>query len=419
MSDRPLITPAFPGAALARALHAPPPRPGRLAALSDSKLADWLGDHGGQRFPLDQVVGQLGELAREDGIDVWRVAFSLSDYHPEVIGRSYLWTHGRGVEVQDRQYTPKRSDLYMRSPIRIIHEGADGLRRRLAGPNAQLDFPILQELRNEGATDYAGMALKFSDGTRHFISWATSRIGGFGEDELRRLDDLTPLICLRLELEHSRRVTEQILATYLGDDAARKVIAGDVRRAAGEEILAVIFYCDLRGFTRMTEQLDAASVVRALAEYYDAVSGPVRARGGDILKMIGDGMLAIFPLRDGMDAGRAGHEALAAAREARDALAAIPNEALPDGVDSLAAGFALHFGPVTFGNVGSRERLDFTVIGPAVNQATRLESLTKILGRSILLSEEFARLPHGSTTRSLGFHALRGVRDPREIFTTG
>jgi adenylate cyclase len=419
MSDRPLITPAFPGAALARALHAAPPKRGLLAALGDSKLADWLGDHGGHRFGLDEVVRNLGELAREDGVDVWRVGFSLSDYHPEVIGRSYVWTLARGVEVQDRQYTPRRSDLYMRSPIKVIHEGADGLRRRLDGPNAQFDFPILLELHNEGVTDYAGMALKFSDGTRHYIAWSTARPGGFTDDELRRLDDLTPLICLRLELEHSRRVTEQILVTYLGDDAARKVIAGDVRRAAGEEIQAIVFYCDLRGFTRMTEQLDAGSVIRVLAAYYDAVSGPVRARGGDILKMIGDGMLAIFPVREGLDAGRAAHEALAAAKEAREALSAIPLESLPDGVEALAAGFALHIGQVTFGNVGSRDRLDFTAIGPAVNQATRVEGLTKILGRSILLTEEFARLPHGAEVRSLGFHALRGVRDPREIFTPG
>jgi adenylate cyclase len=418
MSDRPLITPSFPGGALARALHATP-RQGRLAAISDSKLAEWLGDHGGRRYGLEEVTQHLGELAVADGIPVYRVGISLSDYHPEVIGRSYNWFADRGVEVQDRQYTPRRSDLYMRSPIRIIHEGADGLRRRLDTENATLEFPILAELRNEGVTDYAGMALKFTDGTRHFISWATTQAGGFTEEELRRLDDITPLVCLRLELEHSRRVTEQILVTYLGDDAARKVIAGDVRRAAGEEILAVIFYCDLRGFTRMTEQLDANTVIRLLADYYDAVSGPVRARGGDIVKMIGDGMLAIFPVRNGLDAGRAAHEALAAAKEAREALAAISSEALPDGVDALAAGFALHIGPVTFGNVGSRERLDFTVIGPAVNQATRLEGMTKILGRSILLSDEFARLPHGAEVRSLGFHALRGVRDPREIFAPG
>ena len=399
-------------------MHATPKK-GRLAAISDSKLAEWLGDHGGRRYGLEEVTQHLGELAAADGIPVYRVGISLSDYHPEVIGRSYNWFAGRGVEVQDRQYTPKRSDLYMRSPIRVIHEGADGMRTKLDAESAADEFPILTELRNEGVTDYVGMALKFTDGTRHFISWATAQPGGFTDEELRRLDDITPLACLRLELEHSRRVTEQILVTYLGDDAARKVIAGDVRRAAGEEILAVIFYCDLRGFTRMTEQLDANTVIRLLADYYDAVSGPVRARGGDILKMIGDGMLAIFPVRGGLDAGRAAHEALAAAKEAREAMAAIPAEALPDGVDALAAGFALHIGPVTFGNVGSRERLDFTVIGPAVNQATRLEGMTKILGRSILMSDEFACLPHGAEVRSLGFHALRGVRDPREIFAPG
>lgn len=416
MSDSSLITPAFPGAALVRALHALPPRPGRLAAISDSKMAEWLSDHGGHRFGLDEVARNLGELADQDGIDVYRLGFSLSDYHPEVIGRSYNWVKGRGTEIVDRQYTPKRSDLYMRSPIRIIHEGADGLRRKLEGPNAEIDFPILEELRHDGATDYVGMALKFTDGTRHFISWATRRQGGFTSKELRHLDDLTPLICLRLELEHSRRVTEQILITYLGDDAARKVIAGDVRRAAGEEILAVIFYCDLRGFTRYTEQLDANAVIKLLAEYYDAVSGPVRARGGDIVKMIGDGMLAIFPVRNGLDVQRAAHEALAAAKEAREALANLPPEMLPDGVDELSAGFSLHVGPVTFGNVGSRERLDFTVIGPAVNQAVRVEGLTKILGRSILMTDEFAVLFEPVNVRSLGFHPLRGVRDPKEIF---
>jgi adenylate cyclase len=133
--------------------------------------------------------------------------------------------------------------------------------------------------------------------------------------------------------------------------------------------------------------------------------------------MIGDGLLAVFPVRDGLEADRAASEALQAAKEARETLASLPAENLPDGVETLAAGFALHVGPVTFGNVGSRERLDFTVIGPAVNQAVRVESLTKILGRSILLTDEFSRLGHGAEIRSLGFHPLRGVRDPKEIFS--
>jgi adenylate cyclase len=415
MSDRPLITPAFPGAAFTQIKRVLPPKPGRLAAISGSKMAEWLSDHGGHRYSIEEVAEHLGELSAQDGLDLFRVGFSLSDYHPEVIGRTYNWYKDRGVEVQDRQYTPRRSDLYMRSPIKIIHEGAEGLRRRLEG-DAALDFPILDDLRAMGATDYVGMALRFSDGTRHFISWATAQPGGFTTEELRRLDDLTPLICLRLELEHSRRVTEQILTTYLGDDAARKVISGDVRRAAGEEINCVIFYCDLRGFTRMTEDLGANDVIRVLGAYYDAVSGPVRARGGDILKMIGDGMLAVFPIRDGLDAARAATEALEAAKEARDGLKNVAEDRLPDGVGALAAGFALHTGQVTFGNVGSRERLDFTVIGPAVNEAVRVENLTKILGRAILLTDPFAHLLPHDDVRSIGFHALRGVRDPREIF---
>ena len=389
----------------------------KLGALADSAAAHFLADHRGEGLSIETIVEGLGERALADGIPLMRVSVSLSDYHPEVIGRSYAWNRGRGIEVTDRAYTPKRSETYLGSPIKIIHDGADGLRRRLEGPEATLDFAVTRELREEGATDYVGMALNFSDTTRHFVSWTTDRPGGFTTEEVTFFDLILPLMCMRLELAHARRITEQLLVTYLGNDATRRIISGEIRRSQGEDIEAVIFYCDLRGFTGMADRLPATDVIAVLGEYFDAVAGAVRLHGGDVIKMIGDGMIAIFPIKEGMSVQRAACEALDAAHDARRALAAIPPERLPDGVDQLAAGFALHVGKVTFGNIGSRDRLDFTVIGPAVNEVARVEPLTKVLGHSLLLTGDFVSLHCGVEAKSLGFQQLRGVREPREIFT--
>jgi adenylate cyclase len=390
----------------------------KLGALADSAAAHFLADHRGEGLAIEAIVQGLGQRIVDDGIPLMRVSISLSDYRPEVIGRAYAWSRGQGMEITDRAYTPKRSGTYMESPIRVIHDGADGLRRRLEGADAVLDFAVTRELKEQGATDYVGMSLNFSDGSRQFVSWATDRAGGFTTEELTFFDLILPLLCMRLELAHARRITEQLLNTYLGADATRRIMSGEIRRSLGEDIAAVIFYCDLRGFTRMTDTLSPREVIAVLGEYYDAVAGPVRLHGGDVVKMIGDGMIAIFPTRDGVDVARAAREALDAAREARAALEAIEPERLPEGVGRLAAGFALHVGQVTFGNIGSRDRLDFTVIGLAVNEVSRIEPLTKVLGHSLLLTAAFAELPSGIKVKSLGFHALRGVREPREIFTT-
>ena len=389
----------------------------KLGALADSAAAHFLADHRGECLSIEEIVEGLATRAIGDGVPLMRISISLSDYHPEVIGRSYAWIRGQGIEITDRAYTPKRSDVYMDSPIRVIHDGADGLRRRLEEPDVVPDFAITRELKQQGATDYVGMALKFSDGSRHFASWVTDRSGGFTTEELTFFDLLLPLACMRLELAHARRVTEQLLNTYLGADATRRIMSGNIRRSVGEDIAAVIFYCDLRGFTRLTDTLPPGDVITVLGEYYDAVASAVRSHGGDVIKMIGDGMIAIFPIRDGMDAARAAREAVDAARDARTALESIEPERLPEGVDRLAAGFALHVGQVTFGNIGSRDRLDFTVIGPAVNEVSRVEPLTKVLGHSLLMTADFAKLPSALNLKSLGFQALRGVRAPREIFT--
>lgn len=382
-------------------------------------LARWLADHHGVRTGLSDFLTELGQRFIGLGVPMMRISISLDDFHPEVIGRSYAWNRLSGVEEVDRRYTPKRNEAYWDSPIRVIHEGATAVRRKLEGPDAQLDFAVTRELKEQGATDYAGMELAFSDGSRQFISFTTDTTGGFTTRHLSLMDGLLPFVSLRIEIEHSRRGLEQLLSTYLGTDAARRVIGGTIRRNTGDAIDAIVLASDLRGFTRLADTLPAQDVIEALGEFFEAVAGPVRRHGGDIIKMVGDGILAIFPISDRSPERdvSAAQSAIEAVREAIATLETLPPESLPNGVQQLRAGFALHVGPVTFGNIGSRDRLDFTVIGLAVNEAFRLEAMTKVLGTPILTSATFADLANGAGLRSLGFHALRGVRDAKEIFT--
>lgn len=400
---------------LPSSLQAPTPE----AAAARQALLLWAANHGGHRVPLLDLITQLGEHLVAAGLPMWRVTCTLSDYHPEVVGRQYNWVRDRGPEQVDRRFTPRISDAYVSSPIRVIREGAAALRRRLAGPTAQRDFPVLNELATEGATDYAAMALTFSDGTRHFMAFATDVEAGFRDDELAFLESILPELSLRIEVEHTRQLADQVVRVYLGSYAAPRVISGEVRRVRGESIDAIVLAVDMRGFTTITDTLDADATFATLSVYYDTVSGPVIEAGGDVVKMIADGILAVFPLPHGADAATRSalaQQASAAVREAAASLAALAPEDLPDGAWPLRAGFALHFGEITFGNVGSRARLDFTLIGPAVNEAFRIEAMTKILGKPILLSAPFAALVDEDVV-SLGFHPLKGVREPKEIFT--
>jgi adenylate cyclase len=389
-------------------------------ARARQALSLWAANHRGQRVPTLDLIAELGERLIEAGVRMWRVSCTLGDYHPEVVGRQYNWVRGRGPMQIDRQYTPRLSGAYVDSPIKHIREGAEAIRRRLTGSKANLDFPVLQELAVDGATDYVAMALPFSDGSRQFIAFASDHDEGFRDDELAFLESLLPQLCLRIEVEHSRHLTDQLLQIYLGSYAAPRVIGGEIRRVRGDTIQAVILAADMRGFTRMTDALDADAVFATLSVYYDAVSGPVIKAGGDVVKMIADGILAVFPIPAGADKAarlKVAQQAAAAVRKAVSGMAALAPEDLPEGAWPIRAGFALHAGEVTFGNVGSRARLDFTLIGPAVNEAFRIEAMTKTLGRTILLSDAFASILEPTGVVSLGFHALKGVREPKEIFT--
>jgi adenylate cyclase len=370
----------------------------------------WLIDPATRRAPSDVVVQQLCERLVESGVPLWRFSTSERTLHPEVFVRNLKWRRGVGVDVAVRARELTSSPAFLNSPVAAVFGGLRTLRRRLAGAEAVLDYPVCRELRDAGGTDYLVHRLDLGQGVS-FVSWATDREGGFSDDDVATLEGLIPALGMFLELQSAYFATRSLLEVYLGRDAAGRVLAGSVTRGAGETRRAALYYCDLRGFTAMSDKRPALDVVAVLDRYFERVVGPVTEHGGEVLKLIGDAVLAIFPVGDGGDEAACA----AALHAALDALGA--GEPLDATEPGLRFGVALHVGDVVYGNIGAKGRLDFTVIGAAVNEVVRVEALCKPLGTSLLLTSAFAARCASSTLRSLGKHELRGVTEPQEVFT--
>ena len=382
---------------------------------ASNPIASWLVQHGGRPSDLAARLSGLCLGLVAQGLTLRRVHVGIRSTHPEVAARTVIWERGsEGTTLIDHGYGLQLSEDYLNSPVRLIHEGAGAFRRRLEGPEVVRDFPVLDDLIAQGCTDYVIMPLTFSSGQANFISWATDRPGGFTVGELTLLYDLLPLIALRVEIETTRQNMQTLLTTYLGREPARRVLAGSVRRGQVESIRAAIWISDLRAFTRLSDRVPIRQVVAILNDYFEVIARAVEAHGGEILKFTGDGILAIF------NAGPSSREdcesALAAAREALARLESDNAERSAEGLPEILTGIGLHLGDLVFGNIGSRDRLDFTVIGPAVNETGRVETLCKVLERPLLVSASFAEAVGTDGLQSLGFHVLRGVSTPREIF---
>ena len=290
------------------------------------------------------------------------------------------------------------------------------MRRRLEGPDARLDFPILEELAAEGATDYVAMPLQFSDGQLNILTLVSDRPGGFSTEELGQIYEILPTLSRLFECHAVRLSSSTLLRTYLGSDAGRRVMDGLVKRGDGENIHAAIWMTDLRDSTSLAAALSREDYLALLNRYFDGVAGAVIDHGGEVLKFIGDSVLAIFAIDDpDQKEPEACARALAAATDASRQIAAAAKARAARGAPLLDFGIGLHRGDLTYGNIGTTKRLDFTVIGSAVNEAARIEGLSKTLHRQILISSAFAdSVPVAMI--SLGHHVLRGVTGEREIF---
>jgi adenylate cyclase len=349
------------------------------------------------------------------GLPLARVGIHLRALHPQVAGLRVLWTPDRPIEETLYGHDTPLSDAFVRSPLAACYNTALTVRRRLEGPESAFDYPILHELKGEGFTDYLVTPMRFNQGEIHAISWASRAPGGFSDENIAAIQDLVPALTVTIEVLHQRRTTATLLHTYLGQEAGRRVLTGSIRRGDASTLAAALWYCDLRGFTQLSDRLERDQVVELLDDFFGCMAAPVEALGGEILKFVGDAMLAIFPMRDDLDRDRACRDALTAAERALSDLEALNQARREAGQAELKAGLGLHNGPVMYGNSGAPTRLDFTVVGPAVNLVTRIESLCSPLGRTLLTSRPFAS-PCGSRLVSVGFHPLKGIDEPQEIF---
>jgi adenylate cyclase len=374
-------------------------------------LVDWLMQGAPPSRPPQDVLAETCRRMLAAGLPLYRVGVFVRTLHPNVLGRGFLWLAERGtVELTEAPHEILESEQYLKSPIRVVFEDHVEVRRRLTDPACPIDFPILEDLRKENVTDFLALPLRFIGGEVHAASFSTRRPGGFADADVAALRRMLPSFTRVVEVYGNMNKARNILNAYLGPNAGEKVLAGQIKRGDGEDINAVIWFCDLRDSTPLADSMSRRDFLSLLNEYFECVLGPVLEHGGEVLRFIGDAALAIFPV--GERPAEACAKAVAAAREALARM-----DKLNRGRSRpLRFGIGLHLGELTYGNIGTPTRIEFTVIGAAANEAARIEALCKVLNVDLLVSERVAQaLPQA--WRSLGSHTLRGVGDKMPLFT--
>ncbi|MFQ5971301.1 MAG: adenylate/guanylate cyclase domain-containing protein [Alphaproteobacteria bacterium] len=338
----------------------------------------------------NEFLDALADRLRQGGVAVTRITTGVPILHPNLWSFSGLWELGKGSS--ERRYRLTGNDNvsgFENSPIRIVYDGGGPVRCGPQQPAENGEFSILADLRQAGFTDYIVLGARFSDGTTKAVSLATDHPDRFGEDDIALFEAMMPALAMNLEVQALRRTARTLLDTYVGRQAGERVLNGAIMRGMGETIRAVIWLCDLRGFTELSESLARDHLIELLNQYFGAMTDAVEGDGGEVLKFIGDAMLAIFPIDASADAEDACSRALSAAIRAKAAMVEINRARSEAGQPVIGYGIALHLGDVEYGNIGGESRLDFTVIGPAVNFAARIEGLCGQLGRTLLLSDEY------------------------------
>jgi adenylate cyclase len=381
--------------------------------LHGNPLASWLVAEGWKAGSSAELAAQFLQSLQRAGVPVDRSTVIIPTLHPQIFATVLVWradTPGiRTVfEPHDILHQPKFAD----SPFAPIIRGAGGVRRRLEDPDCALDFPVVRDLKSEGATDYVAMPFHFSDGQINVMSMTSFAPGGFSTAHLGQLYEVLALLGRLFEVHAARRTATALLETYLGRHTGERVLKGLVKHGDGEHIHAVIWFCDFRDSTPLSKSMGRRAYLRQLNRFFYCMAGAVLEAGGEVLRYIGDAVLAIFPIsqNESESCERAVHAARIAAERVRDTNAMHPERA------PLRYGIGLHVGTVTYGNIGVPERLEFTVIGAAANEAARVEGMTKELKKPVLTSAAFAAA-YQKRLVSLGRHPLKGLEGEHELFT--
>ena len=391
---------------------------------------DWLLREAWLERSQEDLTAALARKLVDDGVALYRMGVLLWSLHPMIAGKHCVWTRGED-EVQ--QFIPTydifNDRRFIDSPLQHVSKGHGGIRLKLDTNPDEFDFPIMADLKPKGVTDYVAMPMPFSNGQINVLTLACDHPKGFTTANLGLIFECSALISRLFEVFSLKSSATSLLETYLGKRTGARVLGGEIRRGDGDVIDAAILFCDLRGSTRLENELGREAYLRELNRFFETTTDVVNAHDGEVLKFIGDAVLAIFPAGNGRAA--ACKNAVESARHIVNKLAnpeldieqadAEPAEAESDDqvsapLTELACAIGVACGEVTYGNVGSRERLDFTVIGGAANIAARLGEYGKNLGDSITVSAEVAG-SCGIAAAPLGALDLRNVQEKVEAFT--
>jgi len=392
-------------------------------------IAEWLVLQGVYGASQEDLLEGYCTQILQAGLPVQRVHVAQRAHHPEFGGIGFNWVRDQGTDRDAYEHTEAPLDVWLASPLYYLL-GVDeaDLWIDLENSDPPERFPFLSELKERGCTDYFAAKVSFEQPRNSLatdpanpaeglmMSWTSDSAGGFSDTDVATLRRLLPFLGLALKSAANRQMASDIVQTYLGADAGERVLSGDIVRGSSETIHAVIWYFDLRGFTKLSERIAGHAVIDMLNDYFGEVVALIEGHGGNVLKFMGDGLLAIFDCNK--NAG-AVDNALAAAIKVGEQMAVVSARREKEGLTTTDYSLSLHLGDVLYGNIGGKARLDFTVIGAAVNQTARIQGMCGPLDRNFIMSAQVARQV---TTRkaqvvSLGPYMLRGVEGPQELFT--
>jgi adenylate cyclase len=361
-----------------------------------------------------QAIDEYAWRLHAAGLPVLRVTLHCGTLHPQFLGSAYVWWRTT-AQTQEIMVVHEVVDVvpYEENLVARVRNGGETVRRRLVGPDARLDFPILHDVKEQGGVEYFAFPVPSVYGA-HMVSYTTDRASGFSDEEIAQLRTVSDRLAILADTHIQRQIAENVLIAYLGPQTGPMVLAGKIRRGTGDTIKAVLWSSDVRSFTAFSDRVPGQQVIAKLDQIFDGQARAIARHGGEILKFIGDGLLAIFPVDAPEEAAQAAAEALTAATEALAAVAALSPHAPGDAPFKMV--IALHYGSAIYGNIGAADRLDFTVIGPDVNLVSRIEAVAKSLDLPLVVSDDFARVC-GRPLHSLGEHKLRGLEQPHELFT--
>ncbi|KIC12403.1 guanylate cyclase [Leisingera sp. ANG-M1] len=395
--------------------------------VNSGPLIAWLMEQGLQGTSQQDLLDGYCQRLTEAGVPLMRFHLAQRAYNPEFGGIGIRWIRGESITSHHYEYQETPGEEWLKSPFyQLLQQEQPELRVQMeAGP--PFEFPVIDELFEAGATDYFAAGLRFHPpeekpadprrpGEGILVSWTTDRKGGFSSRELDLIRTTLPHLGLALKSSSNRQIASDLLQIYLGRDAGRRVLSGEIRRGSSQEIDAVICLFDLKGFTELAERLPGPELIDMLNGYFGLAVAAIQAHGGNILKFMGDGMLTMFNLGSIEEDA---HAALAAANELCGKIRAYNAEREAEGLPTAGFTLALHAGDILYGNIGAKNRLDFTVIGQTVNQTARIAGMHRSVGQNIIMSEDVQKAAKGTEYDlvSLGRYMLRGVAEPIELYT--